>query len=137
MLSDDRHYTLPVALANLAGEHVQYVELMMGGAVVILFFLPWLDNSPVKSIRYRPSWHKVLYGIFVVFFAVLGYLGIGILIGPSALGLVEKTPRVETASEMGVLFLLFTIILLFEFTAYFTEPNRRKIKIQVHKPQCL
>ena len=29
-----------------------------------------------KSIRYRPTWHKYLYGIFVVFFAVLGYLGI-------------------------------------------------------------
>jgi len=50
--------------------------VVMGGAVVILFFLPWLDNSPVKSIRYRPTWHKYLYGIFVVFFAVLGYLGI-------------------------------------------------------------
>ncbi len=34
VLSDDRHYTLPVALANLAGEHVQDVELVMGGAVV-------------------------------------------------------------------------------------------------------
>jgi ubiquinol-cytochrome c reductase cytochrome b subunit len=50
--------------------------VVMGGAVIILFFLPWLDNSPVKSIRYRPSWHKVMYGIFVVFFIVLGYLGI-------------------------------------------------------------
>jgi ubiquinol-cytochrome c reductase cytochrome b subunit len=50
--------------------------VVMGGAVVILFALPWLDNSPVKSIRYRPTWHKVLYGIFVVFFVVLGYLGI-------------------------------------------------------------
>jgi len=47
----------------------------MGGAVVILFFLPWLDYSPVKSIRYRPSWHKVLYGIFIVNFVILGYLG--------------------------------------------------------------
>ena len=50
--------------------------VVMGGAVVILFFLPWLDNAPAKSIRYRPTWHKVLYGIFVVFFVVLGYLGI-------------------------------------------------------------
>jgi len=50
--------------------------VVMGGAVVILFFLPWLDYSPVKSIRYRPSWHKTLYGIFVVVFVVLGYLGI-------------------------------------------------------------
>ena len=50
--------------------------VVMGGAVIILFFLPWLDNATAKSIRYRPTWHKVLYGIFVVNFAVLGYLGI-------------------------------------------------------------
>jgi ubiquinol-cytochrome c reductase cytochrome b subunit len=47
----------------------------MGGGVVILFFLPWLDNSAVKSIRYRPDWHKYLYAVFVVDFLVLGYLG--------------------------------------------------------------
>jgi ubiquinol-cytochrome c reductase cytochrome b subunit len=50
--------------------------VVMGAAVIILFFLPWLDHSPVKSIRYRPGWHKGLYAIFVVFFIVLGYLGI-------------------------------------------------------------
>ena len=33
--------------------------VVMGGAVLILFVLPWLDRSPVKSIRYRPDWHKV------------------------------------------------------------------------------
>ncbi len=47
----------------------------MGGAVVILFFLPWLDHSPVRSIRYRPTWHKYLYGIFIITFLILGYLG--------------------------------------------------------------
>ena len=47
----------------------------MGGAVVILFFLPWLDHSPVKSIRYRPTWHKAFYGIFIVNFLIMGYLG--------------------------------------------------------------
>ena len=50
--------------------------VVMGGAVMILFALPWLDNSPVKSIRYRPNWHRYLYGVFVVIFVVLGYLGI-------------------------------------------------------------
>ena len=50
--------------------------VVMGGAVVILVFLPWLDHSPVKSIRYRPGWVKYLYAVFVIFFAVLGYLGI-------------------------------------------------------------
>jgi ubiquinol-cytochrome c reductase cytochrome b subunit len=50
--------------------------VVMGGAVVIMFFLPWLDCSPAKSIRYRPTFHKVLYAIFVVIFVWLGYLGI-------------------------------------------------------------
>ncbi len=49
--------------------------MAMGGAVIILFFLPWLDRSPVKSIRYRPGWHKVLYAIFIVDFLILGWLG--------------------------------------------------------------
>jgi len=50
--------------------------VVMGGAVIILFFLPWFDKSPAKSLRYRPTWHSALYGVFVVFFLVLAYLGI-------------------------------------------------------------
>jgi ubiquinol-cytochrome c reductase cytochrome b subunit len=49
--------------------------VVMGGAVLILFVLPWLDRSPVKSIRYRPGWHKYVYAVFVIFFLALGYLG--------------------------------------------------------------
>ena len=67
--------------------------VVMGGAAIILFFLPWLDNSPVKSIRYRPGWHKTMYGIFVVNFVVLGYLGVQ---PPSAIG--------ERVSQVGTLF---------------------------------
>lgn len=65
----------------------------MGGAVIILFFLPWLDYSEVKSIRYRPDWHKYLYAVFVINFAVLGYLGI-------------KPPSLinERVSQIGTLF---------------------------------
>ena len=49
--------------------------VVMGSAVISLFFLPWLDRSPVKSIRYRPFFHKVFYGIFVLAFLTLGFLG--------------------------------------------------------------
>jgi ubiquinol-cytochrome c reductase cytochrome b subunit len=55
----------------------------MGASVVIFFALPWLDNSPVRSIRYRPGWHKWVYGIFVVVFIVLGYFGV---LAPSPAG---------------------------------------------------
>jgi ubiquinol-cytochrome c reductase cytochrome b subunit len=57
--------------------------VVMGLGVMILFPLPWLDRSPVRSIRYRPTWNKFLYGAFVVNFLVLGYLGI---LPPTTLG---------------------------------------------------
>ena len=50
--------------------------VVMGGAVMILFVLPWLDRSPVNSIRYRPDWHKAVYAVFVIVFLILGWLGI-------------------------------------------------------------
>lgn len=75
--------------------------VIMGGAVVILFFLPWLDYSPVRSIRYRPTWHKWAYGIFFVNFVVLGYLGIQ---PPSELGtLIAQT---GTLYYLGFFFLM-------------------------------
>jgi len=49
--------------------------MIMGGAVLILFLLPWIDRSPVKSLRYRPLLHTLLIALFVVAFAVLGWLG--------------------------------------------------------------
>jgi ubiquinol-cytochrome c reductase cytochrome b subunit len=67
---------LVVVLMMLAIDAKFWGVVGMGGAVVILFFLPWLDYSEAKSIRYRPDWHKVLYGIFVVNFFMLGYLGV-------------------------------------------------------------
>jgi len=50
--------------------------LAMGVAVMILFFLPWLDRSPVRSIRYRGPYFKWALAIFVVTFLLLGYLGV-------------------------------------------------------------
>lgn len=49
--------------------------VIMGGTVVILGFLPWLDQSPVKSIRYRPGWHKLVYAVFLIDFVILGIIG--------------------------------------------------------------
>ncbi len=49
--------------------------LGMGAAVVIFFFLPWLDRSPVKSIRYKGPIFKTALGLFVTVFLILGYLG--------------------------------------------------------------
>jgi ubiquinol-cytochrome c reductase cytochrome b subunit len=48
---------------------------LMAAAVVLFFFLPWLDRSPVKSIRYRGWLFKLFLAAFVVAFIGLGYLG--------------------------------------------------------------
>lgn len=48
----------------------------MGIATLILFLLPWLDRSPVKSIRYRGPYFKGALATFIVVFLVLGYLGV-------------------------------------------------------------
>jgi len=50
--------------------------VVMGGAIAILFVLPWLDRSPVKSIRYKGMISKVALVLLIVSFVVLGYLGV-------------------------------------------------------------
>jgi ubiquinol-cytochrome c reductase cytochrome b subunit len=50
--------------------------VVMGAAVMILFLLPWLDRSPVKSIRYKGPYFKIALAVFVVSFVLLGYLGV-------------------------------------------------------------
>jgi ubiquinol-cytochrome c reductase cytochrome b subunit len=47
----------------------------MGLSVIAFAFLPWLDRSPVKSIRYKGNLYKGWLAAFVVSFLVLGYLG--------------------------------------------------------------
>jgi ubiquinol-cytochrome c reductase cytochrome b subunit len=47
----------------------------MGLAVLLFFFLPWLDRSVVRSIRYRSAPYKWWLTLFVISFFVLGYLG--------------------------------------------------------------
>jgi ubiquinol-cytochrome c reductase cytochrome b subunit len=88
---------LVVALATVAALKLFDAKfwgvVVMGAAVIIMFALPWLDRSVAKSIRYRPSWNKWLYGIFVVNFFVLGYLGIK---PPSDIGTL--------VSQVGTLF---------------------------------
>jgi ubiquinol-cytochrome c reductase cytochrome b subunit len=87
--------------------------VVMGGSVIILFFLPWLDHSEVRSIRYRPSWHKYVYGVFVFFFLILGYLGIeppgvwgGVTIGSSTLDIAQTVSQIGTLLYFGFFLLM-------------------------------
>lgn len=49
--------------------------MAMGAAIAFLFVIPWLDRSPVKSIRYRGIYFKTAIVVFVISFIILGYLG--------------------------------------------------------------
>jgi len=67
-------YAMLRAVPSFAGTQVWGV-IVMGASIVILFFLPWLDKSPVKSIRYKGPIFKGMIAMFVVVFVILGYLG--------------------------------------------------------------
>ena len=49
--------------------------IVMAGAIVLPFVLPWLDKSPVKSMRYKGLGSKIMLFLFVISFFILGYLG--------------------------------------------------------------
>ncbi len=102
-------YAMLRAVPSIAGSAFPGV-VVMGAAVIILFFLPWLDRSPVKSIRYRGLCYKVLLGIFVIDFIVLGYLGVK-----------PSTPVLTAIAQIGtiyyfVFFFALAIIPKFEKT---------------------
>ncbi|MDO6387347.1 MULTISPECIES: cytochrome b [Uliginosibacterium] len=50
--------------------------VLMGGSVMVIGLLPWLDQSPVKSIRYKGGLYKSILAVWVVCFVILGYLGV-------------------------------------------------------------
>ena len=77
--------------------------IAMGGAIALLFVLPWLDRSPVRSIRYRSVWYKLLLGTFLVAFVVLGYMGLQV-----------STPLYTLISRIGtfIYFAFFPLLYL-------------------------
>ncbi|MES2946569.1 MAG: cytochrome bc complex cytochrome b subunit [Pseudomonadota bacterium] len=99
--------------------------VVMGGSVMILFALPWLDYSEVKSIRYRPDWHKYVYGVFVFLFLILGYLGIqppGVW-GSFSLGSLLTLDIAQTISQIGTLF-YFGFFLLMPWWSRLGTPKK-------------
>ncbi|MGA0025492.1 MAG: cytochrome b, partial [Burkholderiales bacterium] len=74
--------------------------VMMGLATLIFFLLPWLDRSPVKSIRYKGPLFRTALTVFVITFIVLGYYGVQVV-----------TPVGTLISQIGTL-LYFAFFLL-------------------------
>jgi len=69
------YYAILRAVPSFAGTQVWGV-LAMGASVVVITFLPWLDRSPVKSIRYRGPKFKAMLTLFIIAFVGLGILGV-------------------------------------------------------------
>ena len=94
-----------IALVLLAGFYAIDPKVwgvgLMGLSTLVFFLLPWLDRSPVKSVRYKGPITKVAIALFVVAFLVLGYLGIQTV-----------TPARTVAAQVGtaVYFLFFFLM---------------------------
>ena len=80
-----------------------YGVLAMGAAIVVLFFLPWIDKNRIKSVRYRSFLHKLNLMVFVVVFVVLGYLGT----------MPVKPLLTELAVRFSELYFMFFVVLWF------------------------
>jgi ubiquinol-cytochrome c reductase cytochrome b subunit len=85
---------------------------LMGAAVMLLFFLPWLDRCKVKSIRYRSGIYKLMLAVFAVTFVTLGYLGL-----QPATGLVPTLSLLFT-----ILYFAFFVLMPFYTRMEKTKP---------------
>ncbi len=91
--------------------------ITMGASVAILFFLPWLDRSPVKSIRYRGMWYKVLLTLFTIAFVRLGLLG-----------MAEGTPAQTWEMRIWTLvYFMFFVLLFFMSPKGKTKPEPERV----------
>ncbi|WP_150046190.1 MULTISPECIES: cytochrome b [Methylomonas] len=102
--------------------------IAMGGAIVVLFMLPWLDRSPVKSIRYRGGIFKKALLLFVIAFVGLGYLGT-----QPATPVATSIARVFTAIYFGF-FLLMPLYTRWEKTKPVPERLSEQPTLEDHIP---
>ena len=91
--------------------------LTMGGAVVIIFLVPWLDRSKVRSIRYKGMLSKIALGLFTIAFVLLTYYG---LQPPTELGTLIS--RVGT-----IIYFAFFLLMPFYTAMEKTKPEPERV----------
>jgi len=88
----------------------------MGSSILLLLLMPWLDKSPVRSMRYKGYYSRIALGLFVVSFITLGYLGT-----------VPVTPVKQLlARAAAILYFAYFLLMPFysRFESYHTVPDR-------------
>lgn len=93
--------------------------IVMGGAIAILFVLPWLDRSPIRSIRYKGLISKLALVVFVISFCILGYLGVK-----------QPTPGRTLVSQICTLLYFMYFLLMPVYTKIErTKPVPERVKV--------
>lgn len=89
--------------------------VVMGGAIAIMFVLPWLDRSPVKSWRYKGMLSKIALVTFAISFLILGYLGVipagGLFLGSVFHHNVEWLTNQLVTQVLTVVYFLFFLLM--------------------------
>ncbi|NKB46780.1 MAG: cytochrome b [Legionellales bacterium] len=94
--------------------------MTMAASVAILFILPWLDRSPVRSIRYRGVFSKIALAVLCVSFVSLGYLGT-----------VTVTPVRQWLAQLFTL-LYFAVFLLMPIYTRFETTKPVPDRVRMH-----
>ncbi len=109
-------YAILRAVPPLFGSQFPGV-VAMGLSIVLLFFLPWLDRSKVKSIRYRGPIYKIMLALFIVSFIGLGYLG-----------LLPSTPLLTIVAQVfSVIYFLFFLLMPWYTSIDKTKPEPERV----------
>ncbi|HHX35246.1 MAG TPA: cytochrome bc complex cytochrome b subunit [Pseudomonadales bacterium] len=91
--------------------------IAMGGAIAVLFVLPWLDRSPVKSMRYKGWMSKIWLLVFCISFVILGVLGV-----------LSPTPeRTLVARICTILYFAYFILMPFYTRMEKTKPVPERV----------
>lgn len=94
----------------------------LGGAIIMLFLLPWLDKSPVKSIRYKGILSKIALTIFAISFIALGWLGTQ-----------PATPVLTNFARLfSVLYFAFFLLMPIYSKMDKTKPVPSRVNYQLH-----
>ena len=110
------YYAILRAVPPMFGSQFPGV-VVMGLAIMLLFFLPWLDRGKVKSIRYRGPIYKFALALFVISFVSLGYLGV-----------LPATPVATLFSQVfTVIYFLFFLLMPWYTVIDKTKPEPERV----------